>query len=112
MNGAMFAPRMAALSLGVLGVMGAMLALTGIFGLAAYSVSKRLKELGIRTLTQAVPYWFGPRTVAWNFGEPLTSFGRVPGDLPRSASSGRCGCGNDAGRFTGHLDSRATCLVG
>jgi ABC-type antimicrobial peptide transport system permease subunit len=35
-------------SLGVLGVMGAMLALTGIFGMAAYSVSKRLKELGIR----------------------------------------------------------------
>jgi ABC-type antimicrobial peptide transport system permease subunit len=28
--------------------MGAMLALTGIFGMAAYSVSKRLRELGIR----------------------------------------------------------------
>jgi ABC-type antimicrobial peptide transport system permease subunit len=28
--------------------MGAMLSLTGIFGVAAYSVSKRLKELGIR----------------------------------------------------------------
>ena len=34
--------------LGVLGVMGAMLAVTGIFGMAAYSVSKRLRELGIR----------------------------------------------------------------
>ena len=33
---------------GVLGAMGAMLAMTGIFGMAAYSVSKRLKELGIR----------------------------------------------------------------
>jgi ABC-type antimicrobial peptide transport system permease subunit len=32
----------------VLGVMGAMLAITGIFGMAAYSVSKRLRELGIR----------------------------------------------------------------
>jgi ABC-type antimicrobial peptide transport system permease subunit len=31
-----------------MGVMGAMLAITGIFGMAAYSVSKRLKELGIR----------------------------------------------------------------
>jgi ABC-type antimicrobial peptide transport system permease subunit len=35
-------------SLGVLGVMGAMLSITGIFGMAAYSVSKRLRELGIR----------------------------------------------------------------
>jgi predicted permease len=48
MDGALFASRMAALSLGVLGVMGAMLSVTGVFGLAAYSVSKRLKELGIR----------------------------------------------------------------
>jgi predicted permease len=48
MNGAMFAPRMATISLGVLGLMGAMLSITGIFGMAAYSVSKRLKELGIR----------------------------------------------------------------
>ena len=34
--------------LGILGVMGAMLSITGIFGMAAYSVSKRLKEFGIR----------------------------------------------------------------
>jgi hypothetical protein len=44
----MFAPRLATISLGVLGIMGAMVALTGIFGMAAYSVSKRFKELGIR----------------------------------------------------------------
>jgi ABC-type antimicrobial peptide transport system permease subunit len=43
-----FATRMAALSLGVLGMMGGMLTVTGIFGMAAYSVSKRLRELGIR----------------------------------------------------------------
>jgi predicted permease len=48
MNGALFASRMATMSLGVLGVMGAMLSITGIFGMAAYSVSKRLRELGIR----------------------------------------------------------------
>jgi predicted permease len=48
MNGALFAPRMATASLGVLGVLGAMLSIVGIFGMAAYSVSKRLKELGIR----------------------------------------------------------------
>jgi predicted permease len=44
----LFGPRMATLALGVLGVMGAMLSITGIFGMAAYSVSKRLRELGIR----------------------------------------------------------------
>jgi len=48
MAAVLFPPRMATLSLGVLGVMGAMLSITGIFGLAAYSVSKRLRELGIR----------------------------------------------------------------
>jgi predicted permease len=48
MNGALFASRMAAISLGMLGVMGAMLSITGIFGLAARSVSKRKRELGIR----------------------------------------------------------------
>ncbi|HXX23167.1 MAG TPA: ABC transporter permease [Terriglobia bacterium] len=48
LDAALFAPRMATISLGVLGMMGAMLSITGIFGLAAYSVSKRLRELGIR----------------------------------------------------------------
>ena len=48
MDGALFPSRMAALSLGVLGALGAILSVTGIFGLAAYSVSKRLRELGIR----------------------------------------------------------------
>jgi predicted permease len=45
---ALLPSRLATLSLGVLGVMGAMLSVTGIFGMAAHSVSKRLKELGIR----------------------------------------------------------------
>ena len=44
----LFGPRMATLSLGVLGLMGAILSITGIFGMAAYSVSRRLRELGIR----------------------------------------------------------------
>jgi ABC-type antimicrobial peptide transport system permease subunit len=48
MNGAFFASRVATVSLGILGVMGAILSITGIFGMAAYSVSRRLKELGIR----------------------------------------------------------------
>jgi ABC-type antimicrobial peptide transport system permease subunit len=48
LNGALFASRVATVSLGVLGIMGAMLSITGIFGMAASSVSRRLKELGIR----------------------------------------------------------------
>jgi predicted permease len=45
---ALFPARVATVSLGVLGLMGAMLSITGIFGMAAYSVSRRLRELGIR----------------------------------------------------------------
>jgi ABC-type antimicrobial peptide transport system permease subunit len=48
LDSALFPSRVATVSLGVLGVLGAMLAVTGIFGMAAYSVSKRLRELGIR----------------------------------------------------------------
>lgn len=48
MDGVLFAPRMATVALGLLGAMGAMLSITGIFGMAAYSVSKRQRELGIR----------------------------------------------------------------
>ena len=48
MDGALFSTRVATVALGVLGLMGAMLSITGIFGMAAYSVSKRLRELGIR----------------------------------------------------------------
>lgn len=44
----MFPSQMATASLGVLGMMGAILSITGIFGMAAYSVSKRMRELGIR----------------------------------------------------------------
>jgi predicted permease len=44
----LFPAKIAAMVLGVLGVMAALLSITGIFGLAAYSVSRRLKEVGIR----------------------------------------------------------------
>jgi ABC-type antimicrobial peptide transport system permease subunit len=43
------------LALGVLGIMGVMLSITDIFGMAGYSVSKRLRELGIRVDRGAQP---------------------------------------------------------
>jgi predicted permease len=44
----LFPARVATAALGVMGLLAAILAVTGVFGVAAYSVSKRLKELGIR----------------------------------------------------------------
>jgi ABC-type antimicrobial peptide transport system permease subunit len=52
---ALFPSRVATVSLGVLGVMGGMLSITGIFGMAAYSVSRRMKELGVRLALGARP---------------------------------------------------------
>ncbi|HUY94607.1 MAG TPA: ABC transporter permease [Terracidiphilus sp.] len=45
---ALFPARVASIALGILGLLGAMLAVTGIFGMASYVVSRRLRELGIR----------------------------------------------------------------
>jgi predicted permease len=44
----LFPARTATVALGAMGLLAAMLAVTGIFGMAAYSVSKRMKELGVR----------------------------------------------------------------
>lgn len=48
MVGVLFPSRVATVALGILGLMGAILSITGIFGMAAYAVSKRKRELGIR----------------------------------------------------------------
>jgi ABC-type antimicrobial peptide transport system permease subunit len=44
----LFPARVATVALGVLGLLGTMLAVTGIFGMASYVVSKRMRELGLR----------------------------------------------------------------
>ncbi|MFP5234694.1 MAG: ABC transporter permease [Acidobacteriota bacterium] len=48
LDSALFPARVATVALGVLGLLGAMLAITGIFGMASYVVSRRLREIGIR----------------------------------------------------------------
>ena len=79
LESALFPSRMATLSLGVLGVLGAMLSVTGIFGLAAYSVSKRKRELGIRMALGAQP----KEVLQAALGRPfkLLAFGSVAGLL-------------------------------
>ncbi len=50
-----------------MGLLAAMLAVTGIFGMATYSVSKRMKELGIRVALGAQPV----RLTGAALGRPL-----------------------------------------
>ena len=51
----LFPARVATACLGVMGLLAAMLAVTGVFGLAMYSVSKRIREFGIRVALGAQP---------------------------------------------------------
>jgi predicted permease len=44
----LFPARVATVALSVMGLLAAMLAITGVFGMATYTVSKRMRELGIR----------------------------------------------------------------
>ncbi len=48
MGMALFPSAAATVALGIMGSLAAMLAVTGIFGMASYSVSKRMRELGLR----------------------------------------------------------------
>ena len=76
---ALFGARVATISLGVLGVMGATLALTGIYGMAAYSVSRRLREFGIRVALGAQPKQVLQAAMGRAFR--LLTFGSVAGLL-------------------------------
>jgi predicted permease len=44
----LFPARVATVALGILGLLAAMLAATGVFGMASYTVARRLREMGIR----------------------------------------------------------------
>jgi predicted permease len=46
--GPLFPARVATIALGFMGALASILAVTGIFGIAMYNVSRRMKELGIR----------------------------------------------------------------
>jgi predicted permease len=71
LDGELFPARAATLALGIMGLLAAMLAVTGISGMAAYSVSRRMKELGIRVA-------LGARTthvMTAAVGRPMTLLG-------------------------------------
>jgi hypothetical protein len=67
----LFPAQAATVALGVMGMLTAMLAVTGIFGMAAYSVSRRIKELSIRVALGA------PRTHVMSaaVGRPMVLLG-------------------------------------
>jgi predicted permease len=67
----LFPARAATVALGVMGLLAAMLAVTGIFGMAAYSVSRRMKELGIRVALGAR----GTHVMSAAVGRPIVLLG-------------------------------------
>ena len=75
----LFGSRMATATLGVLGGLGAILSITGIFGISAYSVSKRMRELGIRMALGA--QWREVLGAALGRALKLLAFGSAAGLL-------------------------------
>ena len=115
------------MSLGVLGIMGAMLSITGIFGMAAYSVSKRLRELGIRValgaqrkevlqaaLGRAVKLLTIGTAAGLGLGicDPRSRFHRLPSHTARSARPDLCSARDGPAWSVGYMDSGTARAVG
>jgi predicted permease len=82
LDGELLPARAATVALGVMGLLAAMLAVTGIFGMAAYSVSRRMKELGIRVAlgarqTQVMSAAVGRPMVLLGVGSALGLLGGI-----------------------------------
>jgi predicted permease len=78
----LFPARAATVALGLMGFLAAMLAVTGIFGMAAYVVSRRKKELGIRTAlgarkTHVMSAALGRPTVLLGIGSAVGLLGGI-----------------------------------
>lgn len=87
----LFPARAATIALSIMALLAAMLAVTGIFGMAAYSVNRRMKELGIRVALGARR----TRLMQAAIGRPLA--------LLAAGSALGLGCGVLATQLMGHL---------
>jgi hypothetical protein len=100
----LFPSRVATVSLGLLGLMGAMLSVTGIFGMAAYAVSRRMRELGIRIALGAQRR----EVLGAALGrEPRAGVNRLRGHAARSARPRGRRVGDVPARAARDVDPRA-----
>ena len=123
-----FPARIATASLGVLGIMGGILSITGIFGMAAYSVSKRLRELGIRValgaqrrevLQAALGRAFkllaagsAAGLATGNYRQQSIGFHCVSGNTARSAGLSERDRLHGSARRDRHMDTRTARVIG
>jgi predicted permease len=114
MAGALFAPRAATVALGVMGVLAGMLAVTGIFGMAAYNISRRMKgaghprglrrtheardERGGGTANRAACGRIVGGTAVGRLRQPVTGADCISGESAGSGSRGRRGANDGAAR--------------